>query len=563
MTYQLKAAMETSIITLSEQGWSNRRIARELGINRKTVDRHVRLARQADVGLEEPSAAAAVEHCHGTGQNGPNLPPGPERPGGEGMATPAPGDQRQGLQNGPNLPPGATAWPNVPPGPPSLCSAFGATVAEMLGSGLTARRIYQDLRASHGYGGGYDSVKRFVRKLLERNPLPFRRMEAEPGQEAQVDFGRGAAVLLPDGKRKMTWLFRIVLSHSRKAYSEVVLRQTTEDFIRAIENAFRSFGGATRTLVVDNLRAAVSRADWFDPDLNPKVAEFCAHYSTAMLPAKPYMPRHKGKIERAVGYAKCNALKGREFNSVREQNEFLLDWERNVADTRVHGTTREQVSKAFERERPALTPLPATLFPCFREGRRSVHRDGHVEVAKAYYSVPPEHVQREVWVRWDGRVVRIFNMRMEQVALHAQAAPGKFSTDGRHLPKEKVSSVERGLDWLLQRSREIGPGAAGWAEAMARARGVRALRVLQGLLGLSHKLGAGRLDAACGKALGFGMFRLRELRSLADATVEQPPLDFLEAHPLIRDMAVYGRIVVGNSGQGGDADNKQPTGGEA
>ena len=181
--------------------------------------------------------------------------------------------------------------------------------------------------------------------------------------------------------------------------------------------------------------------------------------------------------------------KGQEFNSVREQNEFLIDWERNVADTRVHGTTREQVAKAFERERPALTPLPATLFPCFREGRRSVHRDGHVEVAKAYYSVPPEHVQREVWVRWDGRVVRIFNMRMEQVAMHAQAAPGKFSTDRRHLPKEKVSSVERGLDWLLQRSREIGPGAAGWAEAMTMARGVRALRVLQGLLGLSHKLG--------------------------------------------------------------------------
>ena len=103
-------------------------------------------------------------------------------------------------------------------------------------------------------------------------------MECEPGAEAQVDFGRGAPIVGADGKRKSTWVFRIVLSHSRKGYAEAVHRQTTDDFLRCLENAFAHFGGLPKTLVIDNLRAAVNRADWFDPELNPKAEEFCRHY---------------------------------------------------------------------------------------------------------------------------------------------------------------------------------------------------------------------------------------------------------------------------------------------
>ena len=96
-----------------------------------------------------------------------------------------------------------------------------------------------------------------------------------------------------------------------------------------------------------------------------------------------------------------------------------------MADVRIHGTTRQQVAKVFaEIERPALRPLPAERFPFFHEGRRSVHRDGHVEVARAYYSVPPEYLTRRVWVRWDSRLVRIFNERFEQIGVHVQQQPG-------------------------------------------------------------------------------------------------------------------------------------------
>ena len=290
--------------------------------------------------------------------------------------------------------------------------------------------------------------KRFVRQLRQTQPVPFVRMEVEPGAEAQVDFGQGAWVLV-DGKRKRPHLFRIVLSHSRKGYSEVVWQQTTESFIRCLENAFRYFGGVPRTLIIDNLRAAVTRADWYDPELNAKVAEFCRHYGTVMLPTRPAMPRHKGKIEAGVKFAQNNALKGRSFASLAAQNLFLSEWESGVADTRIHGTTRQQVGKVFnEVERPKLLPLPAGLFPVFEEAPRTVHRDGYIELQRAYYSVPPEYVGRQVWARWESRLLRVFNQRREVIAVHALAEPGKFTTDPNHLHSP------------YRRGRPTGPGSS-------------------------------------------------------------------------------------------------------
>src|SRR6185369_3216630 len=170
----------------------------------------------------------------------------------------------------------AISTPGSTPGRQSLCEPWLPRIEAAVAAGLSAQRIYQDLVGEEGFTGSYQAVKRFVRQLRQSQPVPFVRMEVEPGAEAQVDFGKGAWVQV-EGKRKRPHLFRVVLSHSRKGYSEVVWQQTTESFIRCLENAFRHFGGVTSTTVIDNLRAAVSRADWFDPELNPKVEEFCRH----------------------------------------------------------------------------------------------------------------------------------------------------------------------------------------------------------------------------------------------------------------------------------------------
>src|SRR5262249_40408111 len=151
-------------------------------------------------------------------------------------------------------------------------------------------------------------------------------------------------------------------------------------------------------------------------------------------------------------------------------------------DTRIHGTTRQQVGVVFSQvEQPALRPLPAMVFPTLEEAPRTVHRDGYVEFKRAYYSVPPEYVGRRVWVRREGRLIRVYNTRREQIAIHAQSENGKFATDPAHLHSHKRHIVERGADYLLDRCRVLGPHTGSWAQAMSQARGPQSLRVMLGL----------------------------------------------------------------------------------
>ena len=297
MANQLKMAMVNVIWILKERGWSQRRIARELGINRETVGKYFNLWRDG------PKPAI-------------NAPTGSEE------------------SNPVNVPIGSVSQDRQKSGPDSQCEPFRKVIEDKLQEGLSGQRIYQDLRNGHGFEGSYYSVRRFVKRLGKDRPIPFRRMECMLGDEAKVDFGTAAVVLRPDGQRRRPYIFRIVLSFSRKGYSEVVYRQSTDSFIRCLENAFWHFGGVPRTLIIDNLKAAVINADWYDPNIHPKIQSFCRHYETVILPTKPYTARHKGKIERGIGYVKDNALKGRTFCGIQEQNRHLINWETYIADTR-------------------------------------------------------------------------------------------------------------------------------------------------------------------------------------------------------------------------------------
>jgi transposase len=481
MAKQLSMGQINSIVTLHRSGHSNRKIARLLEVHRETVAKYL------------------------------------------AQTEPAKPDLR------------------VPPGPTSACEPYREMILRKLEQGLSGQRIYQDLRDEEGFAASYSSVRRFVIGLRRTRQLPVRRIETPAGEEAQVDFGSGAWVVDAQGKRRRPWIFRVVLSHSRKAYSEAVWKQSTESFIACLENALAHFGGVPKRLVIDNLKAAVARADWYDPEVHPKLQSFAAHYGTSFLPTKPYTPQHKGKVESGVKYVKRNALQGRSFTSLAEQNAWLLDWETRVADQRIHGTTKRQVAKLFEEsERAALLPLPRERFAFFHEARRSVYRDGYVEVDKAFYSAPPEYVGRRLWVRWDARLVRVFNDRWEQVAVHAKAEPGRFRTSAKHIPKEKVSAVERGADALLRQVAAIGPHARDWARAVVQARGVEALRVLVGLKALAAKHQVAALEHACQTALRYSAYRLRTIRQLlARQASRQEEFDFIEEHPVIRPLSNY------------------------
>jgi hypothetical protein len=213
-----------------------------------------------------------------------------------------------------------------------------------------------------------------------------------------------------------------------------------------------------------------------------------------------------------------------------------------VADTRIHGTTKRHVGRVFrEVEQATLLPLPPERFPFFHEAERSVNRDGHIEVAKANYSVPPEYLGHKLWTRWDHRLVRVFNQRLEQIAFHVRQAPGMFSTLGEHLLAEKISNAERGAEWMLRKVRSIGEPAHTWAQKMLENRGIKGLRVLQGLLALPTKHSCEAVNEACRVAISYGAFRLKTLRELLRRGAPlRSSLPYLDEHPLIRPMSDYG-----------------------
>jgi transposase len=531
MANLLKMAVIDTILTLHARGWSQRRIADTLGIHRDTVARYLRQATPPPKPAIAPSGSAAD--------------PDPSKPAIAPSGSPPDLDPSK-----PAIAPSGSD-PVMPPlpepprvGRPSDCEPWRAFILAQLDQGLSAQRIFQDLITDHAAPVSYYSVRRFVAQLQAHSELPVRRLECGPGEEVQVDFGTGAPLLLPDGTRRRTHVFRLVLSHSRKGYSEVILRQTTDAFLGCLENAFHHFGGVPQRIILDNLKAAVTKADWFDPELNPKVQSFARHYGTVFLPTRPYTPRHKGKVERGVDYVQENALKGRTFAGLDVQNDFLREWELTVADTRIHGTTRRQVGKVFtEVERAALLPLPPARFACFHEAQRMVHRDGHVELARAYYSVPPEFLGRRVWVRWDGRLVRIFNERLEPIAVHPQQEPGRFSTHGQHIVSEKINNVERGAAYLLGQVRRLGPHSTRWAEAVIQSRGVEGVRVVQGLLSLARRHSGDQIERACDVAHSYGAYRLRTVRTLIDRDAPKQQIAFTDEHPLIRPLADYSQFV--------------------
>jgi transposase len=525
MANKLKVQEQEAIAHLSRLGWGIRRIARELGLSRNTVRSYVRSLKSSDTDgiVEEILKSAALS---------------PPKPESEIDPPSTPGSTVDQNQTDPLSTAGNT-------GRKSLCVDHAELILAKFEDGLTAQRIYQDLRIESSFTGSYQSVKRYVRRLRRRHPELVQRIEVEPGEEVQVDFGTGPTLLQSDGKKRKTWIFRLVLSYSRKAYSQAVLRQDTETFLRCIEAAFREFGGSTLTINLDNLKAAVLKADWADPELNPKLIDFARHYRTTIMPCLPGVPEHKGKVENSVAYVKENALAGRKFSSLAELNLALAHWERTVADLRIHGTTKRQVAQLFAVEKPALQPLPASVFACFQEGPRTVHRDGHVEVEKAFYHVPLEYFRQDVWVRYDSREVRIFTKNpdgsLRQIQVHRRLEAGKF-TNARGIGGGQ-GSLQANLNYWLKRASDLGPSCEGWARAVAQNRGIGGMRTLMGLVRLIDHHSFPAVNRACERALAKGTWRLRDVRALLEAKEIQTQITFEEHHPLIRNLSEYGIFI--------------------
>jgi transposase len=510
----LKMPDKRRVLALLELGWSYRRIERETGVRRETVARY---------DPKRPSNAA-------------NLSTGSESTS-DGLA--------DGEPNAANL----SAGSSQAHGPPGVAEPYRKQIEAGLRQGLTAQRIYQDLCELEAYPHKYASVRRYVRRLKQQHPKLVDVMEHPPGEEAQVDFFQGPPTFHEaQGRWRRPWIFRMTLSCSKHGYEEPLWTQERDGFLRAHEHAFVRLGGVPKTIRHDNLKAAVVRACLYDPDVSEVYAAFGEHWGFVPLPSRPRHPEENGVAERSGGYVKSNALKGRRFDSLEALAAYLERWNRTVAQVRIHGTTRQQVLRHFlEVEQPALQPLPSESFGLFQIGTRTVHPDGHVEVDGAFYSVPHTLVGEQVRVQWDGHLVRIYTLGIDGerrlLAVHLRVQPGSYSTKPEHRPLHRPARQAAYEAILLGKAEHIGPQALAWAQEVIVERGVRAYRLLQGLISLTRSHPRERVDWACGQTLQYRLFRFRTLRRLVEQAAERavgPHL--LQEHAVIRDLHEYAQI---------------------
>lgn len=251
--------------------------------------------------------------------------------------------------------------PAVPPPPmASSVEPHRERVQDWREKGLEVQAIWQKLVKDHAFSGAYDAVWRFVQELEPGLPEATVRVEVQPGEEAQVDFGYVGQLLdLRTGKLRRCWAFVMTLSFSRHQYVEFVFDQTVETWLRLHRNAFSYFRGVPKRIVLDNLKAAIIKASVEDPEVQRSYRELAEHYYFLIAPCRPRTPEHKGKVESGVHYVQRNFMAVHEPKDIPQANEGVLDWIETWAGQRNHGTTRQKPLERFrEVEQAALLPLP-------------------------------------------------------------------------------------------------------------------------------------------------------------------------------------------------------------
>jgi transposase len=412
-----------------------------------------------------------------------------------------------------------------PPQNQSSVEAFREQLLAWHAQGIRTATMHRALVRNHGYTGSVFALYRFLEREVASRPKATVMLEFAVAESAQVDFGQGPVITdVLTGEVIKTWIFVMTLAWSRHQYAEIVANQKVETWLACHRHAFEWFGGCTRSVRIDNAKCAITRACYYEPEVQRAYAQLALGYGFKIDPCPVRDPKKKGRVESGVKYVKRSFVPLRELRSLAHGNEQLRAWILQEAGQRIHGTTRERPLTAFtQTEQAMLQPLPAIAPECPAWAKAKLHGNGHVQFEYCYYSAPFKLIGQALWLEIAPSTVRIFREH-ELVAVHPRLFKrGTRSTVPDHLPPDALAFLMRDPQWCLAQAQGVGPACRGLLEALFSHRVLDHLRAAQGVLRLRERYGSQRLEAACCRALNFGTPSYRTVKQILKAGFDLQP----------------------------------------
>ena len=395
--------------------------------------------------------------------------------------------------------------------------------------GLKLTKVHE-LLTREGVDVSYSSVYRYAVEQfgLARSRLTLRRAEVSPGELAEVDFGQLGKIYDPESDRKrLVWALLVTLGFSRHQYVHVNFSQKLDVVIDGLEEAWEFFGGVPERVVVDNMKTAVVKADRYEPSFQRTMEQYAELRGFVIDPAVVRQPKGKPIVERGVPYVRESFFRGEQWLDLAHVQREARRWCLEVAGRRIHGTTQKRPLVVFEEvELACLRPVNGPRFDTPQWAEPSVHDDHHVKFLKALYSVPTVYVGKQVTVRGDKALVRIY-YKGELIKTHPRKPAGGRATDYTDYPPDLEAYARRDPERMVRQAKKLGnnigrfmslllSGVFPWAK----------LRQAQKLMRLADKYGHARVETACQRALGFDLISVQRVERIlknAVAPSDDPP----------------------------------------
>lgn len=408
-----------------------------------------------------------------------------------------------------------------------LIHHFQNVQAELGKTGVTRQLLWQEYVEHHPDGYVYSHYCYHLNQYLKNRDLSMH-LEYQPGDMTMIDYAgkKMYYIDLSTGERIECEVFVAILPFSGLIFCHPVASQRTDDFAHSVNSMLKFYGGVTSTIVCDNMKTAVKRVDRYEPQFTDTCLQLSEHYSTTFSATRPYSPRDKAMVERAVNIVYNHVygpLRNRQFTSLAALNAAMQEQLILLNDKPYKNTPYSRRYFFEQQERTLLKALPPQPFSSKKVAMLTVQRNYHIQLTEdhRYFSVPYQHVGKKVKVLYDSRVVEVY-LDHDRIAVHVRKNHNKaYTTLAEHMPPhhQRMQQIKGwNRDDLLAQASRIGPAALQAATLMLE----NSIYIEQnykacfGMLMLQKKYTTARLEAACSRALQGSRINYTMIKSILE-----------------------------------------------